>query len=237
MSETNSNWKSLYKMVGVTAVIFLVYSLVTMIVLIAIGGQPESAQEGFTMLQSNRVMGLLRLDVLTVLVMPLYYLLFLGLYIALKETHAVYAAIAVVFGMAGVTLFLATPSVFSWLALSDKFAVATSEAQKALLLAGGEAILASDMWHGSGALMGGVLMQTATTLFSIAMLSSKAFGKATAYVGVVTHGLDLAHLLVGFFIPAGGIILMMVAGPLYLIWFPLLARDFFRLSKSDSNES
>jgi hypothetical protein len=47
----------------------------------------------------------------------------------------------------------------------------------------------------------------------------------------VTHGLDLAHLLIGFFIPAGGVILMMIAGPLYLVWFPLLARDFFRLSR------
>jgi hypothetical protein len=237
MSEIDFSWKSLYKMVGVTAVMLLVYSLITMIILIIIGGQPESAQEGFTLLQSNRVMGLLRLDLLTVLVMPLYYLLFLGLYVALKKTHAVYAAVAIVFGMAGVTLFLATPSVFSWLALSDKFAAATSEAQKTLLLSAGETILVSDMWHGTGALMGGVLMQTATTLFSIVMLSSKAFGKATAYVGVVTHGLDLAHILIGFFIPAGGVILMMIAGPLYLVWFPLLARDFFRLGKRNSNES
>ena len=66
------------------------------------------------------------------------------------------------------------------------------------------------------------------------MLSNSAFGKATAYVGVVTHGLDLTHLLVGFFIPTGGVILMMIAGPLYLIWFPLLSRDFFRLARSST---
>jgi hypothetical protein len=237
MIESDSDWRALYKTNGVGALVLLIYSLVTMIVLIVIGGQPESAQEGFTMLQSNRILGLLRLDVLTVLVMPSYYLLFLGLYIALKKTHAVYVAIAVVFGMAGVTLFLATPSVFSWLTLSDKFAVATSEEQKALLLAAGEAILASDMWHGTGALMGGILMQTSTTLVSIAMLSNSAFRKTTAYVGIVTHGLDLLHILVGFLIPAGGVILMMIAGPLYLIWFPLLARDFFMLGNSSSNES
>jgi hypothetical protein len=174
------------------------------------------------------------LDLLTVLVyMPLFYLLFLGIYVALKKTHLVSAAIAMLLGCAGVTLFLATPSAFSWLALSNKFTAATGEAQKTLFLAAGEAILVSDMWHGTGALIGGILMQIATTLFSIAMLSSNAFGKATAYVGVVTHGLDLAHLLVGFFIPAGGVILMMIAGPLYLIWFPLLARDFFRLGREN----
>jgi len=47
-------------------------------------------------------------------------------------------------------------------------------------------------------------------------------------IKIVTHGLDLLHLLVGFFIPTG-VILMAIAGPLYLVWFPLLARDFFRL--------
>lgn len=120
---------------------------------------------------------------------------------------------------------------FSWLALSAKFAAATSEAQKTLLLAAGEAILASDMWHGTGALMGGMLIQVATTLISVAMLSSRAFGKATAYVGIVTHGLDFLHFLVGFLIPTGGVILMAIAGPLYLVWFPLLARDFFRLTR------
>jgi hypothetical protein len=74
-----------------------------------------------------------------------------------------------VLGCAGVTLVLATPSAFSWLALSDRFAVATGEAERALLLAAGEAILASDLWHGSGALMGGPLMQTATLLMSVVM--------------------------------------------------------------------
>ena len=234
MPETDTDWKSLYKIGGGTALFFIVYSLAEMIVLIVIGGQPENAREGFAMLQENRLMGLLRLDMLTVLVMPLYYLLFLGLYMAFKKTHAVFAIIALVLGFAGVTLFLATPSVFSWMALSDKFAVAASEAQKNLLLAAGETILASDMWHGTGAIIGGILIQIATTLFSIAMLSNSSFGKATAYVGVVTHGLDLAHLLIGFFIPAVGVILMMIAGPLYLVWFPLLARDFFRLARSST---
>jgi hypothetical protein len=71
-------------------------------------------------------------------------------------------------------------------------------------------------------------------LVSLIMLRSNAFGKLTAWVGVVMHGLDLAHLLVGVLFPTGGVILMAMAGPLYLVWFPLLARDFFRLAKCNS---
>ncbi|MBN1428013.1 MAG: hypothetical protein JXB07_06480 [Anaerolineae bacterium] len=232
MTENDRNWRSLYKIAGMVAIVEVVYSLVTMVLMFTIGGQPQSVQEGFTMLQENRLAGLLRLDVLTVFVyMPLMYLLFLGLYKALKKTQPFAATIAALLGCAGITLFLATPSVFSWLTLSDKFVAATSDTQKTLFLAAGEAILASDMWHGTGASVGSLLLQTSALMISIAMLRSSDFGKFTAWVGVVTHGLDLAHILVGFVLPAGGLALMMVAGPLYLVWFPLLARDFFRLAR------
>lgn len=232
MFETDTNWKSIYKLGAVASLILLVYSLVTMILMIIIGGQPATAQEGFDILQENRLVGLLRLDVLTVFVVPLYYLLFFSLYTALKRTHNAYAALAAVLGFAGVTLFLATPSVFSWLALSDKFAAAASDAQREQLLAAGEAILASDMWHGTGGIMSGLLLQTATLSMSVIMLRSNAFSKFTAWTGILTHGLDLLHIVIGLFVPTVGFMLMWIAGPLYLVWFPSIARDFFRLSRT-----
>ena len=231
MAENKNEWNGMYKIGGICAIILLAYSLVTMVQLFVIGGQPETAHEGFAILQENRLAGLLRLDVLTIFILPLYYLLLLGLYIALRRHNPVLVSIAVLLGWAGVTLVLATPSAFSFLALSDKFAAANGEAQRNMLLAAGEAVLASDMWHGSGARLGSLLMQIALLLFSLVMLGNKMFGKVTAWTGVVTHGLDLLHILVGFVLPAIGAALMYVAGPLYLVWFPLLARDFFRLAR------
>ena len=232
--DTIDNWRSLYKIGGWVALILLAYSLVTMVVMFVLGTPPTTAMETFKMLEENKFAGLLRLDLLTVLVcMPLYYLLFLGLYVALKRTCPVPAAIVMLFGCAGVTLFLATPSVFSWLTLGDKFVAVTSDAQKNLLLAAGESLLVSDMWHGTGATIGGILIQFSTTMVSIVMLSSSAFKKSTAYVGVTTHGLDLARLLLSFFIPSISVGLMAIAGTLYLIWFPLLALDFFKLGRNE----
>jgi hypothetical protein len=63
------------------------------------------------------------------------------------------------------------------------------------------------------------------------MLNSSDFGKWTAYVGILSHGLDLIRVFIGFFIPQASVIVMTIAGPLYLVWFPLLARDFFRLGQ------
>lgn len=231
MPAIDDNLKSVGRMGGIVALILLAYVLATMVIMLGFGGPPETAQGIFDMLSENRLMGLLRLDLLTTLTMPLYYLLFLGLYVSLKKTHGMVALMAALLGGAGLTLFLSAPSAFSWLTLSDKFAAATSEGQKSLFLAAGEAILAADMWHSSTAFVGGLLLQTSTLLFSVVMLRSNAFSKLTAWIGVVTHGLDLAHILLMPFIPAVGVLLMMIGGTIYLAWFPLLARDFFRLGK------
>ena len=231
---TNTTWHSLYKLCGVAAIVFIVYSLITMVLLVAVGGMPATAEEGFALLRENRVMGLLRLDILTLFTLPLYYLLFLGLYAALKRANEAYATLAVLLGCAGLTLVLATPSALSFVTLSDRFAAATTAAQQAHFLAAGEAVLASDLWNGSGAKIGGLLLQAAWVLLSVVMLGNHSFGRFTTYTGLVAHGVDLARILLGFFFSTLDVPLMAIAGPLYLVWFPLLTRDLFRLSKQSA---
>ncbi len=234
MTDSDRSWNTLYKISGIAALILLAYTLATMIILFSIGGPPASVEEGFNMLAENRLTGLLRLDVLTIFFLSLYYPIFLGLYAALKKTNNAMVLLAVVLALAGLTLFLTTPSTFPFLVLSDKFAAATSEAQKAQLAAAGEAILVSDMWHSSSALASGLLMQIGVLLMATVMLRSNDFGKRTAWTGIATYGLDLAHVLVVLVSPMGSIVLMWISGPLYLVWFPLLARDFLRLARSSS---
>ncbi len=230
-------WQTFCRMGSASTWLLMLYSLATMAILFTVGSQPLSAQEGFEMLRQNRLAGLLRLDVLSILVMPLYYLLFLGLYRALRKQAEALVTTATLLVFAGLTLFLATPSAFSWLSLSDRFAAASDPLLKSELLAAGEAILASDMWHGSGALVGGMLLQTGTLLVSVAMLGSRGFGKFTAWVGILTHGLDLLHIPLELLFPGYGNPLMFVAGPLYLLWFPLVARGFARLAKQEDPAS
>lgn len=214
--------------------ILLLYSLAMLLIMSLIGGPPETIGQTFSMLNADRISGLLRLDILTVFVLPLYYLIFYSLFVALKDTDHGISAISTILVFAGVTLFLATPSVFSYLYLSDKFAVATSDFQKNQLLAAGESILASDMWHGTGAKIGGILLQTGALLISVLMLRSDVFNKSTAITGIATHGLDLAHILTGFFAPATGNILMFIAGPLYLIWFPMVGLRLWKISNRNT---
>jgi hypothetical protein len=126
------------------------------------------------------------------------------------------------------------PSVFSYINLSDKFASATSDFQRNQLLAAGESIWASDIWHGTGAVIGGILLQTGALLFSIVMLKSSIFSRLTALVGIIMFGLDLLHIILGLFCPLVGSILMFIAGPMYLLWFPLVGHRLFKLKHQNN---
>lgn len=226
----DSDWRGLLRLGAVAALILLLYSVATMIVLTLLGMPPSTAADCFAMLQRSRIIGLLRLDILTVFVyMPFCYLLFIGIYVALRRTNDAYALLGTVLVFVGITLFLATPSPLSVLVLSDKYTLAATDAQRSQFLAAGEAILASDMWHGTGAFIGSMLLQSGALLISILMLQSRVFGRATAYIGILTHGLDLAHLVLLLLVPELGEILMAIAGTLYLIWFPLVGLRLFQL--------
>ncbi len=221
---------------GIAAFVLIAYSLSTIVQLIVLGGPPATAAEAFRLLQSNKMVGLLRLDLPTIVAMPLYYLVFLGLFAALKRTDRANAILSTSLAFVGVTLLLATPTALSMISLSQKYAAATTEASRTQFLAAGEAILATDIWHGTGAIMGGILVQSGAVLISVVMLRSSVFSRTTAYLGILMHGLDLAHIVFGLFLPGTGIVLLAISGPLYPIWFFLVGRRLLQLTSRSSTQ-
>jgi hypothetical protein len=216
---------------GLGALLSLLASLATMVVFFSVGGPPETAEETFALLQDARLVALLRLEILSLLNVGAYYLTFVGLYAALRRVDPAWAAFATVLVIAGVTLWIASHSLSSLIVLSDRYAVAGTEAQRSRLLAAGEALMAADMWHSTGAAFGGLLVEVGAILISLVMLRSAVFSQTTAWVGVVTHGLDLTQMVLGLFVPAVKVVIMMVAGPLYLVWFFLIGRRLLQLGR------
>jgi hypothetical protein len=220
-----------YKLGSWSCVFLMIYTVATILIVSVIGGPPQTIEECFNMLHQNRIAGLLRLDILTVFIMPFYFVLFYALYQSLKEIHGTLALLSTLFVFVGVTIFLSAPSVFSYLRLSDGYWTAQTEAARGHFRAAGEAVLAADLWNGTGAKVSGLLVQGGATMLSVIMLRSASFTKLAAYTGIVTHGLDLAHIILGFFIPAVANGIMAVAGVCYILWFPLMTISLLRLSK------
>ena len=63
------------------------------------------------------------------------------------------------------------------------------------------------------------------------MLQGSVFSKTTAWLGIVMHGLDLVHIVCGLLLPAAGIVLLSIAGPLYPVWFILVGVRLLKLAR------
>jgi hypothetical protein len=83
--------------------------------------------------------------------------------------------------------------------------------------------------------MGGILVQSGAVLISVVMLRSSVFSRTTAYLGILMHGLDLAHIVSGLILPVSGVVLMAIAGPLYPVWLFLVGRRLLQLAAKGSS--
>ena len=238
LSLTTSNENTLpdrsklYKTSAVAALLQLAVVLVYFVVIATVGGKPDTVEEYLTVFQNNRWAGFLRGDIFNLMIVALYLGLFPGLYLALRRVNSIGTAFSSLLILIAVILCFASNSDFSMLHLSNQYALAVTETQRAQIIAAGEAIAATDMWNSSGAYVSGLFLQGAGVLLSIIMLRSKNFSKVTAIAGLLGNGIDLVQHILHPFLPSLSEIILRSAGPFYLVWFPMLARDFLRLAKS-----
>jgi hypothetical protein len=169
----DSQWRSLCKLGGIAALLQLVCVLTSTVIAILVGTEPANAEEYFSILEQNRLAGLLRLDFATLILICLYPLTSFGMYAALRDSNKAYSSLAVALIFTGTILALAPHSAFSMIGLSDQFAAATRIVQQEQLLAAGEAVISSDMWHSTSGFLAGIFMQGGSIVVSVVMLGSK----------------------------------------------------------------
>jgi hypothetical protein len=223
---------------GIASFLFILYTFLSIVIMQTVeGGYPATAKECFAMLADNRFMGLIRLDILTAIFIPLYYIIFLSIYQAVKKNHTLISLISLFAVAAGVTIFLAGINISSIVLLSDKYQAATSPEIKQQLLAAGEAMLATDMWVNTGVIFRGILIETGAVILSILMLKTGVFNKFIGWVGIITHSFDLASVIIGIFNAEMKEIFIYVAGPLYLIWFPLVGIRLIKMGRAKKTQN
>jgi hypothetical protein len=244
-TETDSHWKSLYRVGGVAALIAGVIfrrNLGVEISLFSAQKQPDTMNDWFTLLQNNRLLGLSYLNLFDLVNYALVGLMFLALYAVLRRANQSCMAIATTLGFVGIAAYFATNIAFSMLSLSDQYAAATTEAQKTMLLAAGQAMLAINRFSspgahpGAGGYMSLLLIAVAGLITSVVMLRSAVFNRTTAYVGILASAFDLAYCIAYVFVPAVDSELLAVcfipaAGLLLMIWHILIGRRLFQLGR------
>jgi hypothetical protein len=243
MSEHNveperTEWQGIFRAGGISALIVTAFFLIDMVVLVAFSPYPETASGWFALLNGRRIAGILSLDIFVLAGFPLCYPLFFALYGALRQVNRVLLALATIFAFSGLAIVISTDKIYAMISLSSQFAAAATDAQKTLLLAAGETVLATS--NGTGAKMAGFFLEGAALVISIIMLRSGVFGKLTSYLGIIGHGLDFTRIGLNLILvllsgldpaPTLGFILLAIGGPLQLIWYALVGLKLLQLGR------
>jgi hypothetical protein len=198
---------------------------------------PGTVLDWFTLLQTNRLLGLIYLDVFDLIDYALVGLMFLALYAALRRANLSAAAIATACGLLGIAVYFASNTAFSMLSLSNQYAAVANETQRSILLAAGQALLTSgSLGDSSGIYISLCLVAIAGLLVSIAMLRSPVFGKWTVYMGILASALDLVYCIAFPFVPVTAVNALALstipaAGLFWMIWHILVGLKLLRLER------
>jgi len=194
-ATSGSAYKSLYKLGGAAALIVVALTLGELIGFIFYP-QPSTVSDWFTLFQRNRIIGLFSFWGLEVPMYAMFAPVFLAFYFALRKVNPSLVTIALIFALLGIGVFFATNNPFSMLSLSNRYAAATTDAQRSALLAAGEAVLVNTGQRGVGSFnMGLFLVSIAGLIVSSIMHQSNSFSRSIAHVGILAHVLSLAEYL------------------------------------------
>jgi len=212
---------------------FIQFALIilSMISMAVWGMKPTNASEAYEMMANNPIIGLLRDEILILMMMSLYLFTFPAMFLILAKVDFTKAFIATIMTLVAVTISIAVHSGFSLLHLSALYSSATTDIGRNQILGAGEAILARNMWHTTAGFFGGIFLQGGAVLMSLAMLKTKSFSNITIFTGIIANGLDLIQHFLHYSFPDIAGTIIMVAGLFYFIWYITLGRDLIKISK------
>jgi hypothetical protein len=218
-----ASWRALYQAAGVAALISAVLVPIQLAVFVAYPF-PDTVTGWFELLQDNPVAGLVDLDLLLVVDNVLLVVIALALYVALRPTSPSLTTMATGLWMLAVAMFIAANPALEMLSLSGQFAAATSEAQRSVAVAAGQALLAG--WEGTAFHVSYVVGQLAGIMVGLVMLRGGRFGRAVPCTLIVGNVMGF-----GLYLPAVGLALSAFAGLVLWAWYLLIAHRFRQLGR------
>lgn len=234
--RTDRQWKSFYLFGGIATLIMVLASILDVIISMLLGGDPSSIPQTavgrFTQFQSTPMIGLYYLDLLNMTTSIIMLPVFFALFAAHRKVNMVYAAFAMIVVFIGTAVFITNNSALSMLSLSGKYALATTDAQKVLYAAAGEAMLARGAHGSPGAFIGFLLPMIGSLIMSFVMLKGGVFSKITAYFGIAGSSLFIFYFVFMAFIPGSENLAMIIATPgglLTIVWMILFAIRLLKL--------
>jgi hypothetical protein len=237
LSEPNR--RSIYGIGGIAALLMVVVAVSEAAITFLPGGNApvETVIDWFTQLQNNWFMGLRNLGLLNIVMVALGIPMYFALYTTHRKTHKEFAALAMIISFVGGAIFFATNRAFPMFELSRHYAQATTDTQRAIFEAAGQAMLSVGRSHCPGTFMGFFLGDLAGTMMSVVMLQGKVFGKVTALAGIVGFALfSIFEVCASFISVLNGVAMVFAMGGVILnvMWMFLLGLRFLELVREEA---
>lgn len=202
---------------------------------------PAAAAGWFRLFESDPLSALILFGLVDLANYALVGLLFLALYVALRPEYHAAALVATASAMIGIGVYFASNQAFAMHGISARYAATTGAAERAALLSAGEALLATynpgAIYHGTGIYLSRMLVLLGGLLFALLMLRSPLFGRGTGWLGIVANGAALLYFPAQALAPPLIVIPIPVSAPFRLLWYIMIARRLFQLSRGGAGES
>lgn len=217
------SWDGLYRAGGVAAILLAVIPLIHLAVALLVPIPFEATPAAwFALFQRSAILGLLSFEVLLVIYAILSVALSLALFVSLKPSARTLSVFFLASSLLGAVLFVAARPAFEMLYLSHRYAAAATEAQRAILLAAAEAMLAT--FRGTAFQVSYILGSISGFLVGAAILRGVIFSRATAYFRIGSAIFDF-----GIFIPGIGIYISVISVLFLIVFHTLVGRTLLRL--------
>jgi hypothetical protein len=193
----------------------------------------------FSLYQDNWILGVRALGLFNVVTLAVSVPLFVALYGAHQQEYKAYAALVLIVWLVGATVYISNNVAIPMSVLSGKYSAATSDSQRTLLAAAGEAMIARGADFTPGSFVGFFLTELAAIGFSLVMLRSRVFGRLVAYLGIVGFVFLSIFTVCSTFFPAlfdVGMVVAMVGGLSGMAWYILVAVRLLRLGRQQGTK-
>jgi hypothetical protein len=223
--QDESRWPWLYRLGGLAALIVAIFIPLQVVIFMA-WPPPTTAHGYFTVFQNTPLIGLLNLDLLLLIDQVLGIFILLALYVTLRRISEAWMAVVLALGLLATGAYIASNTGINLLLLSNQYAAASTDAQRAMVLAAGESMLA--IYNGTAFHVSYILGAIVGTLTGIVMWSSAVFSRATASMAILANVIAL-----GLYVPVIGLYISIFSVLFLEIFYILVARRFWQMGRRD----
>lgn len=232
-----ASWKWIYKLGAIAALTAMAANLLD--ILLGFGGAElvtygsQSAVEWFGVYHESWFRGVYGLGILNIVYMVAMLPVYFALFGAHFERQAIATAITIIMFVTAISIYVSNNAAIPLLVLSNKYALATTDLQRSILAAAGEAVLSRGEDFTAGSFIAIFLGGLAAICTSLVMLRGGIFGKVNAWIGIVGFTFLSLFTIIATFVPVlyqvAFYFLGSMGGLLALSWFALVARRLFQL--------